>query len=102
MFLSSIKASAGDRSPWGSFWFQPIGMRSISGMRVTADSAMRLSAVYSCVRVLSETAGAAETGLAFSQLAGLLLGRLHLLLVLHHPLHDAVLHLGVECFKIGS
>lgn len=55
MFLSSIKASAGDRSPWGSFWFQPIGMRSISGMRVTADSAMRLSAVYSCVRVLSET-----------------------------------------------
>jgi glutamate-ammonia-ligase adenylyltransferase len=29
------------------------------------------------VRVLSETAGAAETGLAFSQLAGLLLGRLH-------------------------
>ena len=30
------------------------------------------------VRVLSETAGAAETGLAFSQLAGLLLGRIHL------------------------
>jgi [glutamine synthetase] adenylyltransferase / [glutamine synthetase]-adenylyl-L-tyrosine phosphorylase len=29
------------------------------------------------VRVLSETAGAAETGVAFSQLAGLLLGRLH-------------------------
>jgi glutamate-ammonia-ligase adenylyltransferase len=29
------------------------------------------------VRVLSETAGAAETGLAFSQLAGLLVGRLH-------------------------
>ena len=29
------------------------------------------------VRVLSETAEAAETGLAFSQLAGLLLGRLH-------------------------
>jgi glutamate-ammonia-ligase adenylyltransferase len=29
------------------------------------------------VRVLSETAGAAETGVAFSDLAGLLLGRLH-------------------------
>ena len=56
MFLSRIKASAGgDRSPWGSFWFEPIGMRSGTGLRVNTASAMRLSAVYSCVRVLSET-----------------------------------------------
>jgi HK97 family phage portal protein len=56
MFLSRIKAdSGGDRSPWGSFWFEPVGMRSSTGLRVTSGSAMRLSAVYSCVRVLSET-----------------------------------------------
>lgn len=30
-------------------------MRSGSGMRVSADSAMRLTAVYACVRILSET-----------------------------------------------
>lgn len=59
MFLSrhaSAGASAGgDRSPWGSFWFEPVGMRSSTGLSVNAGSAMRLSAVYSCVRVLSET-----------------------------------------------
>ena len=55
MFLSSRQASSGDRSPWGSCWFEPIGMRSSTGARVTAGSAMRLSAVYSCVRVLAET-----------------------------------------------
>ena len=56
MFLSRIQASAGgDRSPYGDFWFEPIGSRSATGMRVTGGSAMRLSAVYSCVRVLAET-----------------------------------------------
>lgn len=55
MFLSSRNASAGDRSVFGSFWFEPVGMRSSTGLRVTAGSAMRLAAVYSCVRVLAET-----------------------------------------------
>lgn len=56
MFLISRQAAVdGDRSPWGQFWFEPIGMRTSSGDRVTSLSAMRLSAVYSCVRVLAET-----------------------------------------------
>ena len=56
MFLSRIKAATdGDRSPWGPFWFEPIGLRTTSGDTVTSASAMRLSAVYSCVKVLSET-----------------------------------------------
>lgn len=56
MFLSRVSASDdGDRSPYGSFWFEPLGMRSSTGLHVTAMSAMRLSAVYSCVRVLAET-----------------------------------------------
>ena len=49
------QASAGDRSPWGDFFFEPVAARSVSGMRVSADSAMRLAAVYACVRILSET-----------------------------------------------
>jgi HK97 family phage portal protein len=55
MFLTSRLASTGDRSPYGSFWFEPVGARSGVGARVTSGSAMRLSAVYSCVRVLAET-----------------------------------------------
>ena len=56
MFLTTRNAAVdGDRSPWGQFWFEPIGMRTSAGERVTSMSAMRLSAVYSCVRVLSET-----------------------------------------------
>ena len=60
MFLSFFNrgpsaAAGGDRSPWGDFWFQSVGALTGSGMRVDADSAMRLSAVYACVRVLSES-----------------------------------------------
>lgn len=56
MFLSGIRADAsGDRSPWGNFWFEPLGQKSLSGMRVTPESAMRLTTVFACVRVLAET-----------------------------------------------
>jgi HK97 family phage portal protein len=55
MFLTSRLAAGADRSPWGSFWFEPVGARTAAGARVTSVSAMRLSAVYSCVRVLAET-----------------------------------------------
>jgi HK97 family phage portal protein len=61
MFLSLFNgavrnaSAGGDRSPWGSFWFEPVGNRSSTGLRITSVAAMRLSAVYSCVRVLSET-----------------------------------------------
>lgn len=54
-FFSRFRASSSDRSPWGDFWFEPVGMRSGTGLRVSADSAMRLTAVYACVRILSET-----------------------------------------------
>jgi len=47
--------SEDDRSPWGSFWFEPVGIRAAAGMRVTAESALRLSPVYACVRLIAET-----------------------------------------------
>ena len=53
MFASRMAVA--DRSPWGDFWFQPVSRSSGTGVRVDADGAMRLSAVYSCVRVLSES-----------------------------------------------
>jgi HK97 family phage portal protein len=54
-FLDRFRVSSGDRSESGDFWFEPVSMRTSSGMRVSADNAMRLAAVYACVRILSET-----------------------------------------------
>ena len=54
-FFDRFKASSSDRSAWGDFFFEPVSVRSVSGMRVSPDSAMRLAAVYACVRILSET-----------------------------------------------
>src|SRR5258708_3242415 len=54
MFVSAIRVSE-DRSIWGDFFFEPVSVRTGSGQRVNADTAMRLTAVYGCVRVLAET-----------------------------------------------
>jgi HK97 family phage portal protein len=45
---------SGDRSPWGDFWFSSVPFKG-SPHQVTADAAMRLTAVYACVRVLAES-----------------------------------------------
>ncbi len=56
IFNQPRRASIGeDRSPWGNFWFESVGARTSSGLRVDADQAMRLTAVYACVRVLAES-----------------------------------------------
>lgn len=39
------------------FWYQPVGTMTPAGVSVTPESAMRTSAVFSCVRVIAETAG---------------------------------------------
>lgn len=44
----------GDRSPWGSFWFSPVPFRG-TPHTVTADASLRLTAVFACVRVISES-----------------------------------------------
>jgi len=51
MFLSKIRAE--DRSPYGNFWFEPVGVRSSSGIRVTADAAMTLSSVFRAVSLIA-------------------------------------------------
>lgn len=42
-----------DKGPTDDFWYQPLGMVSASGMPVTAETAMKLSAVWRCVAILS-------------------------------------------------
>ena len=49
------RAEGDDRSPWGNFWFEPVGLRSMGGPRVSSLSAMGLPAVWSCVQVLSKS-----------------------------------------------
>jgi HK97 family phage portal protein len=55
MFITAPRASSGDRSPWGSFWFEPVSKMTGSGVRVSADSALAVTAVYACIRVKAES-----------------------------------------------
>lgn len=55
IFNSGARADGGDRSPWGSFWFESLSRMTGSGIRVGADQALTLSAVYACVRVRAES-----------------------------------------------
>lgn len=59
MFLTNLQAGPSDRNPSDDFWFQPGAALSPtqSGVRVTADTAMRLSTVYKIINVLSQTMG---------------------------------------------
>lgn len=55
MFFTHQSASqfgAGDRSPYGDFWFKPIGF-GLDGRSVSRNDAMRLAAVYGCVNLVS-------------------------------------------------
>ena len=53
MFISRIQAAGEDRSPFGDFWFEPISSRTVSGGRVSSETAMQLSAVFRAVGLLS-------------------------------------------------
>lgn len=53
---SAFKALTGQAlPPWDDYWYQRPGVDSASGMQVSPETAMRLSAVFSCIRVRSET-----------------------------------------------
>jgi len=45
------------RGDTDDFWYSNLGIKTASGARVTADRAMRTSAVFACVRVLAESIG---------------------------------------------
>lgn len=52
---AEASGAGGDRSIFGNFWFSALGLRSSSGVRVNAESALALPVVWSCVRVLAES-----------------------------------------------
>jgi HK97 family phage portal protein len=44
--------------PWDDYWYSRPGWDSAAGMAVTPETAMRLAAVFSCIRVRSESLAA--------------------------------------------
>lgn len=44
--------------PWDDYWYQRPGFDSAAGMAVSPETAMRLAAVFACVRVRSESLAA--------------------------------------------
>ena len=49
-----LKPSA-SHSPIDDFWYSSVGSLTTAGIRVTADTAFNVSAVYAAVRIISET-----------------------------------------------
>jgi HK97 family phage portal protein len=47
----------GADSGYSDFWYEPRGAPNNSGMPITADSALRISIAYACVRLISESLG---------------------------------------------
>jgi HK97 family phage portal protein len=45
----------GTPAPWDDFWYQPIGTRSATGIRVTPESAKQISCVISCINKIAKT-----------------------------------------------
>ena len=41
--------------PWDDYWYHGTGLNSSAGMSVSPETSMRLSAVFACIRVRSET-----------------------------------------------
>jgi HK97 family phage portal protein len=55
MFITAPRADGFmDRSPYGSFWFSPVGMLTRTGTRVSANSSLALTTVFACVQVLAK------------------------------------------------
>lgn len=49
--------SASSPLPWDDFWYQQSGVETESGPTVSAESSLKTSAVFACVRLLAETVG---------------------------------------------
>jgi HK97 family phage portal protein len=54
---NAFRALAGGQAlpPWDDYWYSRPGWDSAAGMAVTPETAMKLSAVFACVRVRSES-----------------------------------------------
>ena len=41
--------------PANDFWYGPVGINSVAGMRISPQTAMAISTVYACVRIISQS-----------------------------------------------
>lgn len=55
-FFKSKKAAV-NRSPWDNFWYNAVSSLSAAGVPVTPENAMKLSSIWACNKVISETVG---------------------------------------------
>lgn len=51
MFL--FRADNSDRSPYGDFWFEPVTIRTLTGARVSSETALQIAAVFRAVRLIA-------------------------------------------------
>lgn len=54
MLARSLFQAAGP-APHDDYWYRPVGSVSLTGVRVDADTALKLSAVWACVNLISES-----------------------------------------------
>ncbi len=59
----------GAPAPWDDYWYTPIGAPSVTGMRVSADTAKRLGTVIACVSAKARALGVLPC-LIYTDLAG--------------------------------
>lgn len=50
-------SSGNGRGPTDDFWYEPTGLMTPAGVRVSSETAMQLSSVFLCVKILAETLG---------------------------------------------
>jgi len=75
---------SGTPAPWDDFWYGPVGSETSTGMRVSAETAKGISAVFACIGKITKTIGMLPGGV-YSSLpdGGKKLAR-------NHPLYDVL------------
>lgn len=82
---SNLRADiSGSPAPWDDFWYQPIGGHSAAGMRVSPDTAKRISTVLACVTVKARQLGMLPIKIYTDNAGG---GKR---VVTNHPLYDVL------------
>lgn len=55
IFPTPIVAQSTNRDPRNNLWFEDLALPTLSGIRINADTALTLSVVWACIRILSSS-----------------------------------------------
>ena len=75
---------SGTPAPWDDYWYNPIGMGSSSGMRITEASAKRIATVLACVNIIGRNLGMVPCKIMTEAPDG------SKRIVDHHPIYDVL------------